>query len=61
MTRPSRSRPRATTTSSGYGSAAREARVQHWLRILIELENRGVEDVLMLVCDGLKGPARRGQ
>jgi putative transposase len=28
---------------------------KHWLRVLCELKNRGVEDVLMLVCDGLKG------
>ncbi len=27
---------------------------KHWLRVLIELKNRGVEDVLMLVCAGLK-------
>jgi transposase-like protein len=28
---------------------------KYWLRILSELKNRGVGDVLMLVCDGLKG------
>jgi putative transposase len=28
---------------------------KHWLRVLTELKNRGVNDVLMLVCDGLKG------
>lgn len=28
---------------------------KHWLRVLSELKNRGVEDVLMLVCDGVKG------
>uniref|UniRef100_UPI00374E15E0 IS256 family transposase n=1 Tax=Streptomyces litchfieldiae TaxID=3075543 RepID=UPI00374E15E0 len=28
---------------------------KHWLAILTELKNRGVNDVLMLVCDGLKG------
>lgn len=28
---------------------------KHWLHVLTELKNRGVEDVLMLVCDGLKG------
>lgn len=27
----------------------------HWLHILTEIKNRGVSDVLMLVCDGLKG------
>ncbi|GAA4991186.1 hypothetical protein GCM10023205_73880 [Yinghuangia aomiensis] len=26
-----------------------------WLHVLTEIKNRGVEDVLMLVCDGLKG------
>ncbi|MCP2336819.1 transposase-like protein [Actinomadura rupiterrae] len=28
---------------------------KYWLRVLTELKNRGVKDVLMLVCDGLKG------
>jgi transposase-like protein len=28
---------------------------KHWLRVFTEVKNRGVEDVLMLVCDGLKG------
>lgn len=28
---------------------------KHWQRVLTELKNRGVADVLMLVCDGLKG------
>lgn len=27
---------------------------KHWLRVLTKLKNRGVEDILMLVCDGLK-------
>jgi putative transposase len=35
----------------GDGEGAR-----YWLRVLSELENRGVRDVCMLVCDGLKGP-----
>jgi len=26
-----------------------------WLRVLTEIRNRGTRDVLMLVCDGLKG------
>jgi transposase-like protein len=26
-----------------------------WLQVLIELKNRGVADVCMVVCDGLKG------
>lgn len=28
---------------------------KYWLRVLTELKNRGVADVLMVVCDGLKG------
>lgn len=28
---------------------------KHWLHVLTELKNRGVADVLILVCDGLKG------
>ncbi len=28
---------------------------KYWQNILAELQNRGVRDVLMLVCDGLKG------
>lgn len=28
---------------------------KHWLQVLTELKNRGAADVLMLVCDGLKG------
>jgi putative transposase len=28
---------------------------KHWLHVLTELKNRGVNDVLMLVCDGLSG------
>ncbi len=28
---------------------------EHWLQVFTELKNRGVDDVLMLVCDGLKG------
>lgn len=31
---------------------------KHWLWVLTELKNRGVQDVLMLVCDGLKGLPR---
>ncbi|MBN3933321.1 transposase, partial [Streptomyces verrucosisporus] len=27
----------------------------HWMHILTEIKNRGVNDVLMLVCDGLRG------
>jgi putative transposase len=28
---------------------------KYWLRVLPEIKNRGVRDVCMLVCDGLKG------
>jgi putative transposase len=28
---------------------------KHWLGVLTELRNRGVEDVLIVACDGLKG------
>ncbi|SDB80408.1 Transposase (or an inactivated derivative) [Raineyella antarctica] len=28
---------------------------KYWQQVLTEIKNRGVEDVLMLVCDGLKG------
>lgn len=28
---------------------------KYWLRVLTELKNRGIADVLMVVCDGLKG------
>ena len=28
---------------------------KYWLQVLTELRNRGVEDVCMVVCDGLKG------
>jgi transposase-like protein len=28
---------------------------KYWLRVLTEIRNRGVRDVLMVVCDGLKG------
>lgn len=28
---------------------------KYWQQVLTEIKNRGVEDILMLVCDGLKG------
>jgi len=28
---------------------------KYWLRVLAEIRNRGVRDVCLLVCDGLKG------
>src|SRR5258708_20944284 len=32
-----------------------EGCAKYWLRVLSEIKNRGVRDVCMLVCDGLKG------
>jgi transposase-like protein len=28
---------------------------KYWLQVLTEIKNRGVEDVCIVVCDGLKG------
>lgn len=28
---------------------------KYWLQVITEIKNRGVRDVLMLVCDGLTG------
>jgi putative transposase len=28
---------------------------KYWLQVLTEIKNRGAEDILMIVCDGLKG------
>jgi putative transposase len=39
---------------AGDGAAGGEG-AKHWLAVLTELRNRGVNDVLMLVCDGLTG------
>lgn len=33
---------------------------KHWMHIPTEIKNRGVNDILMLVCDGLKGLRRDG-
>lgn len=34
---------------------------KYWLPVLTEITNRGVEDVLMIICDGLKGLPDRGE
>ena len=34
---------------------------KYWLRVCSEIKNRGTRDVLMVVCDGLKGLPERGQ
>ncbi|GGQ38849.1 hypothetical protein GCM10010266_72570 [Streptomyces griseomycini] len=47
---PSRSRAGGRSWAGDGGEGAK-----HWLHILTEIKNRGVNDVLMLVCDGLKG------
>ena len=39
----------------GPGSTAKARAPSSWLRVLSEIKNRGTRDVLMLVCDGLKG------
>ena len=31
------------------------ASAKYWLRVLTEIKNRGVRDVCLLVCDGLRG------
>ena len=32
-----------------------EGSAKFWLRVLAEVKNRGTRDVLMVICDGLKG------
>ena len=34
---------------------------KYWMRVCSEIKNRGTRDVLMVVCDGLKGLPGRGQ
>ena len=34
---------------------------KYWMRVCSEIKNRGTRDVLMVVCDGLKGLPERGQ
>jgi len=38
----------------GPGSTADGEGAKYWLRVLTEIKNRGVGDVCILVCDGLK-------
>ena len=45
----------ANATSWGLWAGNGGEGAKHWLAVLTELNNRGVVDVLMLVCDGLKG------
>ena len=46
---------RATGTSSGCGAGDGGEGAKYWLQVLTEIKNRGVGDVLMVVCDGLTG------
>ena len=39
---------------SGPGAAGGEG-AKYWFQVLTEIKNRGVEDVCIVVCDGLKG------
>lgn len=50
-----RSRPRAGGTSSGWWAGDGSEGAKHWMHILTAIKNRGVNDVLMLACDELKG------
>lgn len=38
-----------------YGAGNGHEGAKFWLAVLTEIKNRGVEDVCILVCDGLKG------
>jgi transposase-like protein len=44
-----------TCWACGPASTATGRVAKYWLRVLTEIRNRGVRDVCMLVCDGLKG------
>jgi putative transposase len=37
------------------GEVRRRGGAKYWLRVLTEIKNRGVADVCLVVCDGLKG------
>ena len=54
-TSPSRSPSTATATSSACGPATAARAPSSGCRCCTELKNRGVDDVLMAVCDGLTG------
>jgi putative transposase len=45
----------ANATSSGCGPGDGGEGAKFWLSVLTEIKNRGVEDVCITVCDGLKG------
>lgn len=47
--------PRATAISFRLWCGDGGEGAKYWLQVLTEPKNRGVEDILMLVCDGLKG------
>ena len=45
----------AVNTCWGYGSATAAKAPNFWLSVLTEIRNRGLADVLIVCCDGLKG------
>jgi transposase-like protein len=49
------SRGTARSWACGPGSTVGEEGVKYWLRVLSEIKNRGTQDCLIVVCDGLKG------
>lgn len=52
-----RAESRSTTNATSWdcGPAAVVRAAKYWLQVLTEIKNRGVEDVWIVVCDGLKG------
>ena len=44
-----------TCWDCGPGSTADGEGAKYWMRVCSEIKNRGTRDVLMVVCDGLKG------
>ena len=42
-------------TCWGYGSATGGEGAKYWLSVLTEIRNRGLEDALIVCCDGLRG------
>ena len=52
---PSGSPSTGTATSSGIWAGDGGEGAKYWLQVLTEIKNRGVADVCIVVCDGLKG------
>ena len=51
----------ANATSSGLWVGDGGEGAKYWLQVLTEIKNRGVEDVCIVVCDGLKGCRTRSR